>query len=104
VLVEPVVLDVAVEVVTVVVVLEVFVTGVPVPVSVAVVSVAVDWTVSVDPAVLSAGLPPPQALQSETTAMMLRTLRISNLRQTKSNRRARLARDVNAFRAEVQYG
>jgi hypothetical protein len=104
VLVEPLVLDVAVAVVTLLVVAAVFVTGAPAPVSVAVVPVAVDFTVSVDPAVLSAGLPPPQALQSETTAMMLRTLRISNLRQTKSNRRARLARDVNAFRAEVQYG
>jgi hypothetical protein len=98
----PVVPDVAVEVSTVLVAVEVFVTGAPVPVSVAVVPVAVDCTVSV--AVLSAGFPRPQALQSETTAMMPRILRISNLRRDKSNRRARLARDVNAFRAEVQYG
>jgi hypothetical protein len=74
VLVEAVVPDVAVAVVTLLVVAAVFVTGAPVPVSVAVVPVAVDCTVSV--AVLSAGFPPPQALQSETTAMMLRILRI----------------------------
>jgi hypothetical protein len=77
VLVEPVVLAVAV--VTVAVAGAVFVTGAPVPVSVAVVPVAVDFTVSVDPAVLSADFPPPHA-QTKTTAMMLMTprMRIDN--------------------------
>jgi hypothetical protein len=67
VLVEPVVPAVAV----VAVAGAVFVTGAPVPVSVAVVPVAVAFTVSVDPAVLSADFPPPHALQTKTTAMML---------------------------------
>jgi hypothetical protein len=53
----------------------VFVTGAPVPVSVAVVPVAVAWTVSVDPAVLSAGLPL-HAAQRETTAINVMTLRM----------------------------
>jgi len=71
-----VVSDVVVEVVTVLVAAAVFVTGAPVPVSVAVVPVAVDWTVVVDPAVLSAGFPPPQALQRQTTAVMRMTFRM----------------------------
>jgi hypothetical protein len=61
--------------VTLLVVGAVFVTGAPAPVSVAVVPVAVDFTVSDDSAVLSAGLPPPQALQRETMAMMPMILR-----------------------------
>jgi hypothetical protein len=76
VLVEPVVPDVAVAVVTLLVVAAVFVTGAPAPVSVAVVPVAVDFTVSDDSAVLSAGLPPPpQELQRETMATMPMILR-----------------------------
>jgi hypothetical protein len=65
----------AVAVVTLLVVAAVFVTGAPLPVSVAVVPVAVDFTVSDDSAVLSAGFPPPQALQRETMAMMPMILR-----------------------------
>jgi hypothetical protein len=81
VLVEPLVPDAAVAVVTLLVVAAVFVTGAPAPVSVAVVPVAVDFTVSDDSAVLSAGFPPPQALQRETMATMPMILRsIWNLR------------------------
>jgi hypothetical protein len=57
-----------VPVVAVVDVVAVFVTGAPVPVSVAVVPVAVDWTVSVDPVVVSAGLRA-HAAQRERMAM-----------------------------------
>lgn len=63
---------VAVVDVAVVDVAEVFVTGAPAPVSVAVVPVAVGWMVSVDPVVVSAGLPL-HALQSATITMRVMT-------------------------------
>jgi hypothetical protein len=107
VLVDPVVPEVDVVLVEVEVV-AVFVTGGPPPVSVAVVPVVlvvVGWRVSV--AARSSVGPRLHAAQSAMIPIITMTRRMRMVNPSAampSNRRARLARDVNGFAPEVQYG